>query len=199
MQIKKITEKFGTKTKAQEILLLLKNAKQVVRHGFYEKELRQIEKFCKQNNLYCVRSKFKVLLTEKDKPYSNKGLRVPETFRTGMFFVYISKDELLAHEAALAEITQDHKTLGTILGYPHCCITNFIQAFKENNTDLQKKPTNPWTNITQRQNDIVILSHFPCSSNCQESITLAQYYHETLKEIDPEHAKIVLTNLETFI
>src|SRR3989338_3539593 len=45
--IKKLSLIFGSKTKAQEIVLLLQDAKEVVRQGFTEEELFKVEQFCK--------------------------------------------------------------------------------------------------------------------------------------------------------
>ena len=117
---------FGSKTKSEEILYLLHDLKEVVRQGYYEEELEPVENFCKENNLFLVRSRFKIQLSdghvravskskirEETVPdsshephsahlpigvhhYTNKGKRVDET-EQGMYFVYISKDEKLAY------------------------------------------------------------------------------------------------------
>ncbi len=191
---------FGSKTKAQEILLLLKDAKEVVRHGFYEAELPTIEQFCKGKNIFLVKSKFKVLLEDKDKVFSNKGIRIDETdSRSGMFFIYLSKDEQKALFASYAELTNNHHELGRLLGYPACCIEFFCQNFNENNTNLELSATNPWTNLSLREKDDVLLSHFPCSSECVESIKLAQKYFEIIRNADSERAKelVISMNLST--
>jgi len=52
--ISKLARIFGSKTKAQEILLLVAGLKPVVRQGFYEYELPQVEQFCKENEIYLV-------------------------------------------------------------------------------------------------------------------------------------------------
>ena len=66
---------FGSKTKAQEIFLLLNNAKEVVRQGYYENELSKVEKYCQVNKLFFVKSRFKVLLMDDELTnYSNKGM-----------------------------------------------------------------------------------------------------------------------------
>ena len=49
-----LTQIFGSNTKAQEIILLLNEAKEVVRQGFYDSELYKVEKFCKDNHIYVV-------------------------------------------------------------------------------------------------------------------------------------------------
>lgn len=199
--IKKLSLIFGSKTKAQEIILLLKEAKEVVRQGFYESELSKVEKFCQENNLYLIKSKFKVLLAEEDdfsNPifYSNRGLRIPETdSRPGMFFVYFSKDEEKAWLASFYELVNNHQDLGLLLGYPKCCVDFFCQNFSSKNNNLQLKPTNHFTNLTQREQDLVFLSHFPCNSDCQESILLGQKYLQAIKEVDKPRAEELVDKL----
>jgi len=89
-QIEELTKTFGSRTKGLEIFYLLNGLKQVVRHGFYDKELPEVEYFCKNNHLALEKSSFKILLTEKN-GYSNKGIRIETDHPEGMFFVYIAK------------------------------------------------------------------------------------------------------------
>src|SRR3989344_9452318 len=123
---------FGSKTKAQEMVLLLQNAKEVVRQGFFDPELYRVEQFCQKNKLYLVKSKFKVLFAD-DGVFSNKGIRIPEDDpRPGMYFVYISKDEQKAWLANYYELMQNHSDLGLVLGYPQCCVNFFCSKFTPN-------------------------------------------------------------------
>ena len=135
--IKKLSYIFGSKSKAQEMVLLLNDAKPLVRQGFYADELVRVEKFCTENNLFIVKSKFKVLLADEGS-YSNKGIRIPEADkRPGMHFVYISKDEQQTWLAAYHELMKNDKELGLILGYPVCCIKYFRETFNGNNVNPQ--------------------------------------------------------------
>ncbi len=176
---------FGSKTKAQEILLLLNDAKAVVRQGFYETELAMVEKFCEEHKLFLVKSRFKVLLEEPS--YSNKGLRVPlNDPRPGMLFVYLSKEESAAWLAAYYELIEDHYNLGLLLGYPECCVRYFLQNFSPEKTNLVLSPTNIYTDLTKRDQDLVLISHFPCSSDCKASIELGKKYLEVIEREDKE-------------
>ncbi len=187
--IEKLAKIFGSKTKAQEIVLLLTETKTVVRQGFYEYELPQIEQFCAENRIYLAKSSFKVHLTEEGS-YSNKGLRFPLTDqRPGLFFVYLSLDENKTWQASYAETKNDDKELGRILGYPSCCVSFFCKRFSEHNPNLQLRPTNMFTNLTKRSQDCVLLSHFPCSSDCEESIALGKKYFEVIQKCDIERAE----------
>jgi len=195
MNIKNISLTFGSKTKAQEIVLLLNNVKKVVRQGFYEQELPKIEKFCNENNISLVKSKFKILLADESS-YSNKGLRIPETDkRAGMYFVYFSKDEMKAWLASYYELMGNDHDLGLLLGYPKCCVEFFCKRFSERNPNLELSPTNLFTNISKRNEDYVIISHFPCSSDCNESIELGKKYLDVIAGYDRERVEELVTEL----
>ncbi|MEK6901553.1 MAG: DUF483 domain-containing protein, partial [Nanoarchaeota archaeon] len=186
---------FGSRSKAQEILYLLHDLKPIVRQGYYEEELTAVEKYCSANGLHLVKSAFKILL-EGDSAYSNKGLRLlASDARRGMYFVYISKEEKKALLASYYEAAENQQELGRMLGYPDCCITFFCENFSAEHPNLEHHPTNPLTNITQRDKDIVLLSHFPCSADCEESIKLAQKYLNMIQHHDPLWAEQVLLRL----
>jgi hypothetical protein len=197
MNIKDLSSIFGSKTKAQEIFFLLKNSKKVVRQGFYEKELSPIQKFCEKNNLALVKSKFKVLIADETS-YSNKGIRIKwDDKREGMYFVYFSKNEKDAWLASYYELIKNDEDLGAILGYPRCCIRFFKQRFSENNPNLQLTPTNVFTNLIERHNDNVIISHFPCSSDCEESINIGKTFFNLIFEFDKTRAEELLRSLKS--
>jgi hypothetical protein len=194
--IKKLAYIFGSKTKAQEMVFLMHGLKQVVRQGFFEHELPKIEKYCDMNNLYLVKSKFKVLLADET-TFSNKGIRVPEKDkRAGMYFVYLSKDEEKAWLAAYYELMQNDLDLGKLLGYPGCCVNFFVRNFHENNSNPEHQPTNFLTNITKRDEDCVLLSHFPCHSDCENSITIARKQMDLLISLDKERAEEIVNRLK---
>jgi len=193
--ISQLSSTFTSKSKAQEIILLLHDAKEVLRQGFYQKELPAVEKFCHENNLYLVKSKFKVILYDENQ-FTNKGVRISETDpRSGMYFIYISKDETKAYLASYYELINDHRKLGLLLSYPECCVDFFSLNFNENNTNLELKPTNMCTNISKRNEDFVLISHFPCSSDCPESIGLGKRYLKLLEKIDSARAAEIISAL----
>ena len=194
--IKKLSMKFGSKTKAQEVVLLLNDAKEVVRQGFYDEELLAVEKFCKEHDIHLIKSKFKVLLAG-EASYSNKGIRIKENDkRPGMYFVYLSKDEQKAWLAAYYELVGNEHDLGMLLGYPGCCVKFFLKNFKPKNPNPVHQPTNLFTNISKRDQDLVIISHFPCSSDCEPSMELGKKYLDLLRNVDMERTKELVENLK---
>ena len=189
MDTQKLVTVFGSKTKAQEIIFLLENVKPVVRQGFYPSELSAVTAFCQEQNFVCVTSSFKVLLDDLE-AYTNKGLRIPQSDpRPGMIFVYISWDESLAYQAAYAEVTGNDEELGLLLGYPRCCVDYFCENFSTNHTNPEIPSSNPFTRLSQRKNDCVLLSHFPCRADCQKSIALAKKYLGVIQKNTPERAE----------
>jgi hypothetical protein len=187
-------EIFGSEVKSLEVLSLLSGKKQVVRQGYYDDELLAVESFCARQNLHIVKSVFKISPVEKG--YSNKGILSKE----GMSFVYISKDEMLANKVAYSEIKGDHFDLGILLGYPRCCCTFFEKNFParsklDNNYDddvLAASPKKRYPfqmNIFRRSDDCCLLSHFPCSLGCKESLRIADAYLEVLRLHDCSRAR----------
>jgi hypothetical protein len=192
--IKKLSFIFGSRTKALEILFLLRGLKPVVRQGFYPDELPPVEKFCKEEQLHLVTSKFKVLLVGDDF-YSNRGIRVDEQHKDGMYMVYISKDEKAALMASYFELVNNHRDLGRLLGYPDCCISHFITQFSSDNPNPEVHSDNPFTNISLRRDDIVLISHFPCSADCAKSIEIGKRHWEALAMYDKDLAADYLRRL----
>ncbi len=195
MQISNLKKVFGSNAKSQEMLLLLKGLKDVVRHGYYDNEFIAVDRFCKDKDIFIVKSDFKIVISDKGQ-YSNKGVKTSVSDPNGMHFVYMSFNKDKAELAKVFEDTQNHKELGLLLGYPECCVDFFCVNFSEENVDLQHEVvSSPYTNLTRRGDDYVILSHFPCSSKCNESIGLAKKYFDCVKEFDPEHADELMKNL----
>ncbi len=184
---------FGSYSKAQEMLFLLHGLKAVVRQGFYGEEMPAMEGFCKSHSLFLVKSRFKVIL-DGEKNFTNKGWRIPETEpRAGMYFVYISQDEEKAYLASYYELTNNHRGLGLLLGYPACCVDYFCRNFSEQNTNPEilsvNSSENQYTNLSRRHEDYAIISHFPCRADCAESITLGKIFFALLQQEEPERAK----------
>tara|TARA_Y100000310_G_scaffold345531_1_gene466096 strand:+ start:27753 stop:28343 length:591 start_codon:yes stop_codon:yes gene_type:complete len=192
--IRKLSLIFGSQSKAQEIVFLLNDLKDVVRHGFYSYELPKIEKFCSDNGLFLEKSQFKVVLAESG--FTNKGFRVSlNDARDGMLFVYISKDLEKAHLASYYELMQNDQDLGKILGYPNCCIEFYCNSFSAENSNPMHAPVSLFTNLSMREKDLVLISHFPCKSECLESCGIAKQNIDLLMKLDSVRAKELVEGL----
>lgn len=189
-------EVFGSYIKALEMIRLGEGKKPVVRHLYTRQELEKVYDFCKLNGLYLELSPLKIALAD-DTHFSNKGIFVDRKHPEGLYVAYISKNELLAKKASLAELQQDHKTLGVLLGYPACCIRFFEREIKDSKTmNLAHEPEHPLTNLSKRENDIALLSHFPCSPHCEHSKNIAAENFFALKEYSPKLADVFWRELQ---
>ena len=177
--------------KALEILCVLHGIKPVARQGFYDSEITAVDEFCKISGLFVEKSRDRIEVHGVG--YSNVGQRG----KHGLKLLYISKDEIKAAQACLFETRQDHMQAGIALGYPRCCAEFFAKSFVEGNLNPVHLPTNPWTNLTQRENDACLLSHFPCHSDCDASVAIARQNFELLSKTDSKTAREIYSALAT--
>lgn len=192
-------------SKSVEVLFVLEGAKPVARFPMAEYDLPHIADFCSTHGLAMTRSDYKILkFVPLDKGYANKGYRLPVTSpMIGDVFVYLSRSPELAQEAKVADYMNDHATLGKLLGYPECC-TKFFTENKDKVQDdddyvrlalKHSRMKHAELNVLPRYFDVTLLSHFPCSFDCQASLQLAIRYLETIRKNSYGLAEYVLNTL----
>lgn len=194
---------FESNIKSLEILYILEGIKPVARIMVKEENKQRIFDFFKENNLNYSISDFKVIKQDKDKAYSDKGIKVSiDSKEKGYFFVYVSKDKEKAEEAKKLEAENKHKEFGILLGYPECCAEFFEKHYdeeskKQNDFTLSTLKNSDgfqfpfYTNIAPRHFDIALLNHFPCNFNCKDSIELAKKHLEIIQKHDKEAAEVI--------
>lgn len=195
--INQLKELFGSRLKAIEMLALLKNQKPVVRQGFYPSELDRIKQFCEKNEMMVEKSQYKVVMEDREK-FSNKGKIVDIDNKQGMFLVYMSKSQFNALWTCLYETKQDHINTGLMLGYPECCVKFFAEEFAKGNINPVHRPLNPWTNLLLRDEDIALISHFPCRSDCEKSVAIAKKNLALMERYDKQMADMFYKRLDEF-
>ncbi len=190
-----LTDLFKSMTKALDVLYVIEGVKDVSRIMADESQLDDYKTFFNKNNLSFAVSDFKISKEIDENRFSNKGIRLPINEK-GSYFVYISKSKEKAEQAKKAEAESNHKELGKLLGYPDCCINFFeknfpIESKKKNDYVLASLKNSKgfifpfYNNVAIRHLDLSLLSHFPCSLNCEESIKIAK---NNLKIIE-KHSK----------
>lgn len=200
--ISKLKNIFSNYTRSLEILYLLNGIKQAVRLDANGIEFKKIKGFCNENNLYLEVSDFKVvkIKDEGKGSYSNIVKRAPNDYAgDGLYHIYISKDKSISAFLKILENKNDDEAIGQVLGYPKCCIDFFIKN-REKQQKLQNDYILPalnssegfkfpfYTNYAIRYFDITLLSHFPHSFNCAESIKIAKNNLQCIKEYSNELA-----------
>ena len=182
--IAELQQIFHSITKSLEVLYVIEGIKPCARILVYEDEVNKVVDFLNENGLRSAISDFKVSKQALHSEfYSDKSIKLQKNAQEkGHFFVYISKNKELAEKAKIAEEKNNHFEFGSILGYPKCCCDFFEKNFDENNTDLTLKTLKYstglefpfYTNIAARHFDVTLLSHFPHSFECEESIAIAK-------------------------
>ncbi len=198
-ELKKI---FANNTRSLEILYLLNNLKKAVRLDANENELGKIKDFCDKERLHLEISDFKVIKIKDDGKggYSNIVKKVPNDYiGGGLYHIYISKDKTISKFLKLLENKKDDEAVGKVLGYPECCIDFFIK-YMEKQQKIQNDYILPalensegfrfsfHNNYAARYFDATLLSHFPHSFDCPESINIAKKNLECIRQNSPELA-----------
>tara|TARA_Y100000310_G_scaffold342824_1_gene447666 strand:+ start:1686 stop:2528 length:843 start_codon:yes stop_codon:yes gene_type:complete len=191
---------FTNYTRSLEILYLLNDIKKTVRLDANDIELKKIRDFCSKESLHLELSDFKVIkIADEGKgSYANIVKRVPVTYSgSGLHHIYLSKDKNKAIFLKLLESKNDDKAVGELLDYPQCCI-DFFMKNKEKQQKIQNDYILPalnnseefkfpfYTNHAIRYFDVTLLSHFPHSFNCKESIEIAKNNLQCIKKYSEE-------------
>jgi len=117
--------------------------------------------------------------------------------------------------AYVFELEDDHRALGALLGYPPCCIAHFVASEQQGSSlrdhrsshaehlALAASPikTAPFWMNTLRRDEHVLLSHLPCSLDCEHSIHLGRKRALLLRTIDPywfEDVRRLLSGTHTY-
>lgn len=185
--IENLKNVFGSRLRALDMLYFLEGEKEVVRQLVSDEKLSSIEDFCKKNNLFIESPPHKVVF-EDDEVFSDEGKIVNQDNNEGFNPIYISEGEFKAAKTCLFETEQKHEETGLLLGYPICCSEFFSDKIKSKDISPVQEPSNPWTNITKRDEDICFISHIPCSPNCGESIRLGKKHFRIIEKYDEELA-----------
>ena len=186
----------------QEFLAVREGIKPVMRQTVTRKlSVKKVKNMCKKNNLHTV----------------IKSMNVWSPDQQPVYHIFISKSSKLAKEAYQANKKMDSRKLGELLGYPECCIDNFIKL-KNTNPDCQfilhsffQTKTKPrfYANdilnfsirkffigrrINQANENFIptnhfLISHIPCSYDCKESIKMGRNVLKILIKESNEHAK----------
>lgn len=196
----------------QSYFLLKSGLKPVIRIGTTKNELDYLVEFVNNYKVFNIIKKF-------DNKFYGEKLEKP------ILIAYVSLSQDLAEEAYEAEKNQDRKTLGKLLGYPSCCVDNFIKKCADFNTEFtiesflntKVKPSfycNSVFNFDSKLNrDSVrvfqkihkifldteyffLVKHIPCSFDCKETIEIGKRTLEILEKETPEIAQKILSTLK---
>lgn len=194
-----------------EILYILEDSKPVSRILIHIDKLIILKKFCFDNNLVYVISDYQIIsIKDKNKGgISNNCVKVPLNFlKKGEIFVYLSKKMNLAIDSKRFNTSKDNVNFGKSLGYPNCCVefhNKFRDLAKQKQSDYilfaldDVKEYNFYLNYSLRSFGITLISHFPCSLECKNSIEIGKKNLEIIKKYSPNLCKFFISELSSFI
>ena len=191
-----------------ELLYLTQGVKPLVRLKLKNKQLDYIKLFCKNRSLSYNMSDYKVIenVDNSKAGFSNQLTHIPLSSDNGDFLIFISKDPAIKN-ISFSNISDDK--LGQLLGYPECCI-NFFNR----NKSLARKYNMDYVPLILKNeqmqapyliNNIIryfgysLISHFPCTYHCENSIKIARKNLEILGKCVPDIAVMLKKKLKSLV
>ena len=123
---------------------------------------------------------------------------LPDTSSCGSFLVQMGHDTEMVLTARDADLSGDDGALGKALGIPDCCVDAFARSAKEaaaaqnDFTLFACRSTcgepDPWAVNCAQYFGYGLVSHFPCSMNCEETSTMAKAAARLLDDHVPKLA-----------
>lgn len=160
-----------------------------------------LKKLCKENNFHYIVKKFEHIFGQK--------------LETPIYNVYISFSKTKAEQTYEYEKSGDRLNFGKMLGYPECCVGQFINNLIDGRDmtflsygNTKGKPSYCCNNLfnydsklrikdnkiyqgnfsfLNKYRDLFLIRHVPCAYDCEKSIELGR---ETLKLIEKDDVKL---------
>jgi hypothetical protein len=121
------------------------------------------------------------------------GLFVLEDRPDASVIVYFALSDALASGAEAAELHGQHELVGSLFGYPGCCVASFIrqQAVGADYTSAGIPSLGPFPKIANPvvpyvYGAINTLFHFPCRVDCPQSLALRSARLAWLRDLQQE-------------
>jgi len=190
----------------QSYLLLKAGLKPVIRTEVGQSIIPFSEKISRYSKIF--------ILVKRFDEYYDLELTEP------LFYAYTSLSEELSYDTYEADMNQDRKKLGKLLGYPDCCVDYYLKEMVKVSIEriigpLLNTKTKPsfycnsifnfdskvdgWDKIFLKGYEICrlfLIRHMPCSFDCKESIKIGKKTLELLERELPELAKEIVSALK---
>jgi hypothetical protein len=121
------------------------------------------------------------------------GLFVLDDRPDASIIVYFALSDALASGAEAAELHGQHELVGSLFGYPRCCVASFIrqQVVGADHTAAGVPSLGPFPRIANPvvpyiYGAINTLFHFPCQVDCSQSLALRNARVAWLRDTQPE-------------
>lgn len=192
---------------ALDLIYTIEGYKPVTRIIIADTQINNLFNFCRGNNLFWKIESYRVLRnSDKGKGgFSNRLEHVEYHNENGDYIVYISIDKKILNNNFNK---MSEKEFGQYLGYPECC-TEFYEKNKhmviQEQIDLAPLsvtslgPFLYYANYFLRYFNYSVISHFPCSCNCKETVAYGKRNMKLLRRLFPDFANEMELNMCSFI
>lgn len=208
----KFAQKNELEGQIPEFIAIKENIKDNMRCVVPLGSFNEIKRFFTKEGFYVSKSDFSLKIFEDTSFQRVFG----ECEQDSLVFVYICRYERDMNRLIKLDNTGDlsvSRDVGEILGYPDCCINFYMKHSSEKEphpdfTLLSLKNTKEknsyllnnlyWDNENQTLNNTYnyLISHFPCSFECEKSKYIAKKVLESIKKYDLNIAEDIEKNLK---
>lgn len=200
---------------AIELFLVYLGAKKAARIDAEYHYAASIVDFCKRNRLFFEIADFKIVchdwqsveIDNKRPQYSSVISQAPISTKDGRYVIYISRDPERVLLAKASDF-HDHLKFGTAMGYPICCVENYLMNLEREQKEkgefvlcsLDKYDVFPfYNNVCLLNWGFFILSHYPCRPYCGKSEKMGRLFFSIIELFDPELAATLKKHMKSFV
>ena len=116
------------------------------------------------------------------------------TDSAAMSIVAVCRRDEDIDEVARLQRAHDVPAMGTLMGYPACCVEAFVEQPDRRDNGVNERATlrrsgdAPVHPLLVRLGRLRLVSHHPCRVDCAPSIAIAERALRVIAEVSPEHA-----------
>jgi len=122
-------------------------------------------------------------------------------------FIYFSYDQKISEILRDSDARDDDREFGKLLGYPACCVKEYIRQRSVKPLDYSLacfiKPTlKPWPYLNNAFLWVYsqkIIDHFPCRLDCPRSLEIDRNFIKVLQKWDPLYTDFQKTQLKSLV
>ena len=179
--------RFGT-LRTLELFEVARGTKHAARFVVHIDEVAEHYEAAHSLGLIARRAPYTLSISGPEKDYL---VRAPGAYT----IIAVARDD----PAYVLALEENHRALGALLGYPACCIDHFVVSEVQGNQVRDHGTSHAehfalaatphrvapfWMN-TLKRDEHVLLSHLPCSLDCEHSHHIGRKRARLLRSIDP--------------
>jgi hypothetical protein len=154
----------------------------------------KIKKLCDRNDIHTGTSNFRLYFDHEKKEHVKLSIDDPK--KGGDLFLFVSKSKDLVKEAVVGGLEFESRAT-YFLGYPECCVRFYAEVGEDQNLRYTRAIQNSerfsflLNNFLHWDGPYYLISHFPCSYDCEHSKQTAKRLLEAIEKEDQKLGKAI--------